>query len=166
MTSAAFVPDTGRRDVAVINKEGLTPSEATFFAVGSGRAVTSLHGVSCTSVLCREVEDQELVHAQLPIGTAEIIFWPSLVGKPPSDIPDPGQVNYLPMAQRLAQHMGAHVVQCNWPNALYNPEASYLGESAVISQSGEVLFRLPRDEAGVATFVLGESEYTWSPTVT
>jgi omega-amidase len=91
------------------------------------------------------------------------IFWPSLVGKPPSDAPGPDEVNYLPLVQRLAKHSAAYVVQCNWPNSLNSPSATHLGESAVVSELGEVLFSLPRDQPGVATFVLGEKEYEWIP---
>jgi omega-amidase len=146
---------------AVISKIGLTASEASFFAAGSCRPIAHLHQMRCTSVLCREVEDLEPIKTQLPSGACDIIFWPSLVGHAPSNPPDPSNIDYLPLAQQLAKQSAAHLIQCNWPNSLNTPDASYLGESAVISATGELLFQLPRNQAGMAIFTLGSDQYKW-----
>jgi predicted amidohydrolase len=150
--------------LAVSPKNGLTPSEATFFAAGVTRPVSKLSGLSCASVLCREVEDLESVKGQLPKGCADIIFWPSLVGRPPSTPPDPDEVKYLPLAQALAVQSDAYLVQSNWPNSLnYPEEGTHAGESVVLAPSGEVLLTLPRAQAGVAVFELGERNFEWFP---
>ena len=149
--------------VAAIPKKGLTPSEATFFAPGEARPFSTLAGRACTSVLCREVEDAESVRCQLLAGKAEIVFWPSLIGRPPADPPDPTEVKYLPLAQSLACQSKSYFVQSNWPNSLNYPEQSpYAGASVVVAPNGEVLFALPGAEAGLAVFVLGERSYEWS----
>jgi omega-amidase len=146
---------------AIVSKNGLTPSEASFFTAGSSRPIAYLHQSRCTSVLCREVEDLASISTQLPAGVCNIIFWPSLVGQAPSNPPDPHEIDYLPMAQQLARQSGAYLIQCNWPNSLNTPDARYLGESVVISATGELLFKLPRDQAGMAIFILGSDQYTW-----
>ncbi|MFC7421385.1 carbon-nitrogen hydrolase family protein [Iodobacter arcticus] len=146
---------------AVSSKIGLTPTEASFFAAGSSRPIAYLHQTRCTSVLCREVEDLESISTQLTPGICDIIFWPSLIGHAPSNPPDPFEIDYLPMAQQLAKQSAAHLIQCNWPNSLNTPDSSYLGESAVISATGELLFKLPRNQAGMAIFMLGSDQYRW-----
>ena len=45
---------------ATISKRGLTEAEATFFARASSRPLGKLHGLRCSAVICREVEDLEL----------------------------------------------------------------------------------------------------------
>ena len=146
--------------LAASPKNGLTPSEATFFAPGVERPVSTLAGFSCASVLCREVEDAAPVTQQLPKGRADIIFWPSLVGRPPA----PDVINYVPLAQAIASQTKAYVVQSNWPNSLnYPEEGTHAGESVVVHPSGEVLFALPRAQAGVAVFTLGERSFEWFP---
>jgi predicted amidohydrolase len=150
--------------VATSPKNGLTPSEATFFAAGVTRPVSTMGGFSCASVLCREIEDLESLAEQLPRGRADIIFWPSLVGRPPSSPPDPDEVKYLPLAQALAVQSDAYLVQSNWPNSLnYPEEGTHAGESVVVAPTGEVLLTLPRAQAGVAVFELGERAYEWFP---
>ena len=150
--------------LAVSAKNGLTPSEATFFTAGATRPVSNLHGLSCASVLCREVEDLNLLAEQLPKGRVDLIFWPSLVGRPPACPPDPDEVNYLPLAQALAVQSDAYLVQSNWPNSLnYPEEGTHAGESIVVAPSVEVLLTLPRAQAGLAVFTLGERRYEWFP---
>lgn len=143
-----------------ISKSGLTPSEKFFFAVGLERPIATLHGITCTSVLCREVEDLDSLQVQLGGALLNVIFWPSFIGRRPGL---PGR-DYLSSAQELARRFAAHVIQCNWPNELNFTNGTDLGKSAVISDGGELLFELPTEQAGVATFVLGEREYTWLPT--
>jgi predicted amidohydrolase len=149
---------------AISPKNGLTPSEATFFAAGIKRPVSTMVGLKCASVLCREIEDLESLAGQLPKGRADIIFWPSLVGRPPTSPPDPDEIKYLPLAQALAVQSDAYIVQSNWPNSLnYPEEGTHAGESVVVAPTGEVLLTLPRAQAGVAVFELGERTYEWFP---
>lgn len=150
--------------VAVSPKNGLTPSESTFFTSGVVRPISTLAGLSCASVLCREVEDIDPLMGQLPKGRTDIIFWPSLVGRPPAIPPDPDEINYLPLAQAIAMQANSYVVQSNWPNSLnYPEEGTHAGESVVVAPNGEILLTLPRAEAGVALFVLGERSFEWLP---
>jgi predicted amidohydrolase len=150
--------------VATSPKIGLTPSEATFFAAGVTRPVSTMGGFSCASVLCREIEDLESLAEQLPRGRADIIFWPSLVGRPPTSPPDPDEVKYLPLAQALAVQSDAYLVQSNWPNSLnYPEEGTHAGESVVVAPTGEVLLTLPRAIAGIAVFDLGDRVFEWFP---
>jgi predicted amidohydrolase len=152
-------------EVAAISpKNGLTPSEATFFAAGITRPVSSMVGIDCASVLCREIEDLKSMAEQLPKGGADIIFWPSLVGRPPTSPPDPDEVTYLPSAQVLSVQSDAYLVQSNWPNSLnYPEEGTHAGESVVVAPTGEVLLTLPRAKAGVAIFDLGDRAFDWFP---
>jgi len=156
--------DAQGRVLADVPKIGLTPSEATFFAPGiAPRPLATLAGWRCSSVLCREVEDADLLAQQLPAGTADLLLWPSLVGHDPVTMAANGWPDYLPLAQAVARRSAAHLVQCNWPMALNNPEARWTGESAVIDPSGRLLLRLPRDEAGLALFNLGAEHFDWAP---
>jgi len=150
--------------VAVSPKNGLTPSEAKFFSSGNVRPFSTLAGLSCASVLCREVEDIASLMCQLPKGRADIIFWPSLVGRPPANPPDPDEIKYLPLAQSIALQTDSYLVQSNWPNSLnYPEEGTHAGESVVVAPNGEILLMLPRAEAGVAVLHLGESSFDWIP---
>jgi omega-amidase len=148
---------------AVVEKNGLTAPEATFFTPGTARAVGQLQGLRCTSVICREVEDFDEVCAQLPLGAADLIFWPGLMrpepGKPITDPPA-----HVVHARRLAQKSGTYIVQANWPNSLnYPAESEHSGQSVVIDPQGKLVLKLPRAEPGVAIFALGESAYEWRP---
>jgi hypothetical protein len=90
-----------------------------------------------------------------------MIFWPSLVGRPPDY---PNDIQYRPLAQGLAVQADAYLVQSNWPNSLnYPEEGTHAGESVVLAPSGEVLLTLPRAQAGVAVFELGERNFEWFP---
>lgn len=149
---------------AQVAKIGLTPSEATFFAPGTApRPVATLAGWRCSSVLCREVEDDQALAAQLPPGRADLLLWPSLVGHDPALMAAHGWPDYLPLARAVARHSTAWLVQCNWPWALNTPESRHAGESAVIGPDGQLRLRLPRDAAGLAVFDLGDTRLDWLP---
>lgn len=148
-------------NAAVVSKRGLTDPEATFFARGSTRPVGMLSGLRCSAVICREVYDLESVTAELPPGTAEVVFVPGALRQDP-DQPRTEPPEYVSKIQSLAQATAAYVVQTNWPNALNRPEESVDGGgSTVSSPQGEVLFRLPMQAAGVAVFTLGKRHFEW-----
>lgn len=139
--------------LARTDKDGLTFVETLFFQPGQGRPVVPLQGLRCATVLCREVEEAALLHEQLPPGSADLVLWPSLARC--------GTLE--PLAAELAQHGGAHWVQCNAPNAPNTPDDDGLGGSVVIAPDGRVLLRLPADEAGLAVFDLGATQCQWLP---
>lgn len=146
---------------ASVGKNGLTDPEATFFARGSGRPVGTLQGLKCSAVICREVGDLAEVSAQLPLGSADVIFVPGALrqdpDKPPSDPPP-----YVDDMRALALATGTWVVQTNWPNALNRPEESRdAGRSGVVSPEGELMFRLPKEASGLGVFTLGERTFEW-----
>jgi omega-amidase len=146
---------------AVVSKRGLTAPEATFFNRGSSRPVGVLQGMRCSAVICREVCDLELVAAELPAGTVDLIFVPGALRQDPEK-PRTDPPEYVRDIQRLAAATRAHVVQTNWPNALNRPEESVDGGgSCVAGPDGELLFRLPGQAPGVAVFTLGERQYDW-----
>jgi predicted amidohydrolase len=149
------------RNAAVVSKRGLTDPEATFFARGSTRPVGMLNGLRCSAVICREVCDLELIAAQLPPGTADVVFVPGALRQDPDKArTDPPE--YVRSIQRLARATGTYVVQTNWPNALNRPEESVEGGgSTVTSPEGEVLFRLPMQACGVGVFTLGTRHFEW-----
>jgi predicted amidohydrolase len=148
---------------ATIAKRGLTGPEATFFARGSGRPTAVLQGRRCTAVICREVEDHDQVTAEVPAHSADLIFLPGALRPDPAR-PRTDPPAFIADAQKLAATTRAWVVQTNWPNALNRPEESVDGgQSAVISPAGELLFRLPRQAAGLGLFTLGERSFDWHP---
>lgn len=158
--SHLLIDETGRLQ-AVVSKTGLTPAEATFFKPGNGRPAAVLQGLRCSAVICREIEDEKDVLGQLPSRSADLVFWPGHM-RPDPDKPVQDPPAHVVRAQALAKSLGAPMIQANWPNALNRPEESAnAGHSAVISDSGELLFLLPREAAGVAVFTLGESSYMW-----
>jgi predicted amidohydrolase len=148
---------------AIVPKRGLTDAEATFFARGSSRPIGKMHGLRCSAVICREVEDLELVSAEIPAGAVDLIFVPGALRQDPEKLrADPPE--YVRNIQRLAQATRAYVVQTNWPNALNRPgESVEGGGSTVASPDGEVLLRLPGQASGVAIFTLGERHFGWHP---
>ena len=155
--------DEGGTTVAVVNKHGLTHPEATFFSRGLSRPVGMLHGLRCSAVICREVQDLDAVAAALPPGAADLIFVPGALRQDPdkakADPPD-----YVRDIQRLAAATRTFVVQTNWPNALNRPEESVDGGgSTVASPDGELLFRLPAQASGLGIFNLGERQFEWHP---
>jgi predicted amidohydrolase len=160
LNSHLLINELGRT-TAVVSKRGLTDPEATFFARGTSRPIGLLHGLRCSAVICREVCDLDLVAAELPPGTVDLIFVPGALRqdpeKPRTDTPE-----YVRDIQRLAAATGAHVVQTNWPNALNRPEESVDGGgSCVANPAGELLFRLPGQAPGVAVFALGAKQFEW-----
>lgn len=149
------------KNAAVVSKRGLTDPEATFFARGSTRPVGTVQGLRCSAVICREVEDLDLVAAELPPGTVDVVFVPGALRQDP-DKPRTDPPEYVRNLQRLARATGAYVVQTNWPNALNRPEESIEGGgSTVSSPQGEVLFRLPMQAPGVGVFTLGDRHFEW-----
>ena len=160
--SHLLIDETGALS-AMVSKEGLTEAEATFFQRGSGRPVATLQGRRCSAVICREVEDFDRVTSQLPPGAADLLFLPGALrpdpAKPRTDPP-----GFVLDALRLARATCSTLVQTNWPNALNRPEESVDGgQSMVISPAGELLFRLPRQAAGLGLFTLGERVFDWHP---
>jgi predicted amidohydrolase len=148
---------------ASISKRGLTDPEATFFARGSVRPVGHLQGLRCSVVICREVEDHIQLSKDLPPGSVDMIFLPgSLRQDPDKPVSDPPP--YVDDMRAIAQRHQAYVVQTNWPNTLNRPEESKdAGASGVVSPAGELMFRLPKERAGVGVFNLGERTFTWHP---
>jgi predicted amidohydrolase len=147
--------------VAEIHKRGLTGPEATFFCRGETRPIADLHGMRCTAVICREIEDLEHIAGELPSGTVDVLLVPGALRqdpeKPRSDPPP-----YVENLRRLSSATGAWVVHTNWPNALNRPEESVEGGgSNVVSPEGELMFRLPMRRAGIGVFNLGERTYEW-----
>jgi hypothetical protein len=45
----------------------------------------------------------------------------------------------------------------------FNCNARHVGQSVVVAPTGEVLMSLPRAQAGVAVFALGERSGQWFP---
>lgn len=164
--SYAFIDAEGTLG-AIVHKNGLTAAELTFFAAGTDRAVTRFAGRSCTTVMCREIEDVDAIAAQLSAEPVQLVFWPSIVGHPPGTIAEPERavqdLGYRQRAGEFARRLNAHLVQCNWPHALNTPERNYQGESKAYAPNGEVLLTLPRDEAGLAVFELGARNFDWTP---
>lgn len=153
--------DEAGQVAAVVHKAGLTPSEAGYFAPGDGRPRAVLQGWRCTSVLCREVEDASAA-AQCRSGEGDaldLVFWPSIVTQSPP-LPED---DYLPAARALARSSGATVLQCNWPNAVNQPDNRDLGGSRVIGPEGEVLWSLPADQAGLGVWAPGGRGGVWLP---
>ena len=156
-----FLIDERGSAAAVVTKRGLTDPEASFFTRGASRPIGMMQGLRCSAVICREVEDLELICADLPRGTVDLIFVPGALRQDP-DKPRIDPPEYVRDIQRLAQATGAYVVQTNWPNALNRPEESVEGgASTVASPDGEVLFRLPGQASGVGIFTLGERHFDW-----
>ncbi len=146
-----------------VQKRGLTAAEATFFARGACRPIGVLHGLRCSAVICREVSDSEVIAADLPRGTVDLIFVPGALRQDPEK-PRTDPPEYVRDIQRLAATTGAYAIQANWPNALNRPEESVEGGgSTVADPNGQVLFRLPGQAAGVAVFELGERSFEWHP---
>lgn len=148
---------------AVISKQGLTAPEATFFVRGSTRPIGTLHGLRCSAVICREVEDLDSVATELPSRAVDLIFVPGALRQDP-DKPRTDPPEYVRDIQRLARRTQAFVVQTNWPNALNRPEESVEGgASTVAGPDGDIRLRLPAQASGVGIFTLGERHFEWHP---
>ncbi len=153
--------DESGQAVAVVEKNGLTAPEATFFQAGTTRPSGKLQGLASTAVICREIEDRDLVLQQMKADPVSLIFWPGQM-RPDPDKPFTDPPAHVVRAQELARESGSYVIQTNWPNALNRPEESRnTGHSACIAPSGELLFRLPREGFGVGIFDLGQATYQW-----
>ena len=164
--SYAFIGTDGELG-STVHKNGLTPAELTFFAAGDDRPTLRFADRTCSTVMCREIEDVDAIATQLANEPVQLMFWPSIVGSPPGTIIEPQRevqdLGYVERAATFARRLRSHLVQCNWPQALNTPEASYQGQSKVYAPDGEILLTLPRDAAGVGVFTLGEREYRWTP---
>ena len=148
--------------IGCIDKNGLTPAEATLFAPGCQRPVMSLLLSRVSAVLCREIEDTELIATQLADQSVDLIFWPGIMRPDPQGATH--QEPYIDNAHRLAARLNAYVVQANWPNSLnYPAESAEQGQSIVTAPTGQTLLRLPKAESGVGIFPLGSSQYDWYP---
>jgi omega-amidase len=148
--------------VATVEKIGITPAEATFFAKGNQRPVVDFVGHRCTAILCREANDVAELKIQIAPQSVDLIFWPGIMRPDPEKLDQPE--HHIRDAAELARHTGAYVVQSNWPNSLNYPEESKeSGHSIVISPGGETMFRLPKAKPGIGLFNLGESHYDWFP---
>ena len=97
----------------------------------------------------------------MPAGSTHVIFLPGALRQDPAKpVTEPPE--YIADAQAMARATRSTIVQTNWPNALNRPEESVDGgHSAVISPSGELLFRWPRQQSGVGIFTLGERSFDW-----
>ena len=153
--------------VSAVSKNGLTPAEQTFFAAGTERPVMQFASRACTTVMCREIDDLDAIATQLQANPVDVVFWPSMVGNPPGTIhpseEDTADLGYFKRTAVLARRLEAFVVQSNWPMALNTPASTHLGESKAYAPDGEILLTLPRDQAGIGVFNLGEREYHWTP---
>lgn len=160
--SAVFI-DAAGNEVGVVEKIGITPAEATFFAPGKARPVFSLAQRRCSAVICREIDDFEAVGRQLPPDACDLLLWPGAM-RPAVDGSETDPDAHIKRAQRLAQVSRAFIVQANWPNSLnYPDESAEAGQSAVISPTGALLLRLPTAQPGVGIFDLGEAAFVWCP---
>ncbi|MEQ1683605.1 MAG: carbon-nitrogen hydrolase family protein [Burkholderiaceae bacterium] len=159
--------DAAGEIVSSVSKNGLTPAELTFFTAGTERPVMQFAGRTCTTVMCREIDDLDAIAVKLQADPVDLVFWPSMVGNPPGTVhptpEDTADLGYFKRSAVLAQRLAAFVVQSNWPQALNTPESTYLGESKAYAPDGEILLTLPRDEAGVGVFTLGERAFRWTP---
>lgn len=148
---------------AAVSKRGLTAPERTVFTPGTTRPVGRLAGLRCSAVICREVCDHDSLPAELPPGSADLVFLPGALRHDPA-LPRTEPPSYMADAQRMAAALGAWLVQTNWPNALNRPEESVDGgRSIVVSPAGEIVLELPRQAAGLGVFALGERRFDWLP---
>jgi predicted amidohydrolase len=166
LNSYVFIDAAGETALTV-HKNGLTPAEQTFFQPGVDRPAAMFAGHLSSTVMCREIDDLETIALQWQDVPVELIFWPALVGQHPGTVltegKDPTDLGYVRGTAELARRLEAYVVQSNWPVALNTPESTYLGESKVYAPNGEILLQLPRDQAGIGVFTLGERVYRWTP---
>lgn len=159
---AVFIDAAGNQ-VGVIEKIGITPAEATFFAAGRTRPVYSLAQRRCSAVLCREIDDLDAVGRQLPAGACDLLLWPGAM-RPAVDGSETDPDAHVKRAQLLARGSQAFIVQANWPNSLNYPDESVAaGQSAVIGPTGALLLRLPTAQAGIGIFDLGQTAFDWHP---
>ncbi|NDY92002.1 carbon-nitrogen hydrolase family protein [Ideonella livida] len=155
--------DASGEVAGVIPKNGLTPSEATFFVPGDCRPVVALAGLRVSAVLCREIEDLPQVSAQLAGQGTQLLLWPGLMSPVPDDSAD-GLPRHVRQAQAMAQALGTTLVQSNWPYSLNTPHAdTVLGRSVVIQPDGRLAAQLPANACGMGLWSGGDSAMRWIP---
>lgn len=144
--------------LAVCPKVGLTESERAFFHAGTTRPTFALNAVSCGVLLCREARDAEQARASL--AGVRVAFWPGAVAWHDERPTHPENVVTREIASACARTLGAHLVQCNWPNSLNDPQTRGMGGSLVVAPRGEVLHECPADRPGITVIALdlGEEE--------
>lgn len=149
--------DAAGATVGCVDKHGLTESESLFFARGpERRAQFDWAGCRCSAVLCREVDDAELLLSQLR--GADLLLWPSYISWPPQG---PGP-DYGPAAAALARQCGAWLLHCNWPQGLNEPAARGFGGSMLFDPRGAPRLQLPLDQPGLAVFDLHAPVLNWT----
>lgn len=149
--------------VGTVHKRGLTAPEATFFEPAEQRPTVTLAGRTWSAMICREIDDAPQIAQELAPCMPQIVVWPGAL-RPDPDLPRTDPPDHVRRAQAFARECAAHVVMVNWPNALNRPEESAeAGASVVIDPQGRILLTLPRAEAGMAMFVLGDTEFEWWP---
>jgi len=147
--------------IGSVHKAGLTAPEATFFNPGHQRPTLALAGRRWSAMICREIDDAELIAGHLAADPPDIVVWPGAL-RPDPDRPRVQPPWHVQQAQAFARGCGAFVVMVNWPNALNRPEESAdAGASVVIDAQGHILLTLPQAEAGLAVFDLGASHFEW-----
>ncbi len=160
--SVAFI-DTQGKIAGVVEKNGLTAAEATFFTCGTTRPVVMLCGLQTSAVLCIEIHDIEDTVEQFAQTKIDLIVWPGIMRPDPSSNIASAERN-IQDAQTVARKTRSWIVQANWPNSLnYPAESEFAGRSVVIDPEGEITLRLPIASAGVAVFNLGETHFDWYP---
>lgn len=169
-----FLPDGGIRnaymfvspqgeELATVEKRGLTEAEATFFAQGSTRPVVRLGDLNYSAVMCREIEDIDVLCEDFAVERPDVILWPGLMS-PEEGTEHLDPPRHVQDAQEVARRTRAYIVQSNWPMSLNAPERSAMaGRSVVIGPDGRIQTYLPQAKAGFAIFTLGSSEYVWHP---
>ena len=151
-------------ELATVEKRGLTEPEATFFVQGSARPVIRLAGLSYSAVMCREIEDIELVCEDFAAERPNVLLWPGLMG-PEEGTEHLDPPRHVQQAQEVARRTNSYIVQSNWPMSLNYPELSAkAGRSVVIGPDGCIQAYLPQAKAGFALFTLGSVEYAWHAT--
>jgi predicted amidohydrolase len=144
--------------IATVHKRGLTAAEATFFTAADQRAVVPLLGRRWGTMICREIDDHELLVPRFLADRPDIVLWPGGM-RPDPDKPRIDPPEHVQRAQSLARECDTAIVMINWPNALNRPEESAeCGASVVIGRSGALRLALPKAQAGVALIDLDEGD--------
>jgi omega-amidase len=160
--SQHFVDAHGQR-LGVVHKAGLTAPEATFFTPGHQRPLVQLAGRRWTAMICREIDDADMLAPLWLHERPDIVVWPGAL-RPDPALPRTEPPDHVQRAQRLARRCGVFIVMANWPNALNRPEESAdAGRSVVIAPDGHIVLTLPGAQAGLAVFDLGQATFGWWP---
>ncbi len=150
--NAAVVIGSGGEVLSVAPKVGLTRSEGTYFQAGTARPAFRLGAVSCAVLLCREVRDAEQIRPGFT--DVQVVFWPGAIAWSSTEPTHPENVVTREIAVACARTLGVHLVQCNWPNSLNNPDVVGMGGSLVISPIGEIVHECPADQPGISLVTL------------